>query len=62
MFAGRFNDKTKVLYDEYVKRLRSGFYKEFDYTVYDSDGGPTTMTNPYLICDGGYHKWLQDNE
>ena len=35
MFAGRFNDKTKVLYDEYVKRLRSGFYKGFDYTVYD---------------------------
>ena len=59
MFAGRFNDKTKVLYDEYVKRLRADFYTGFTYTVYDSDGVPSTMTIPYLLCDGGYHKWLQ---
>ena len=59
MFAGRFNDKTKVLYDEYVKRLRSGFYHGFEYTVYDEHGVPTRMTIPYLLCDGGYHKWLQ---
>ena len=54
MFAGRFNDKTKVLYDEYVKRLHNGFYEGFRYTVYDSDGVPSTMTIPYLLCDGGY--------
>ena len=59
MFAGRFNDKTKVLYDEYVKRLRSGFYDGFTYKVYNSEGVPSTMTTPYLICDGGYHKWVQ---
>ena len=59
MFAGRFNDKTKVLYDEYVNRLRTDFYDGFTYTVYDSDGVPSTMKIPYLICDGGYHKWLQ---
>lgn len=59
MFAGRFNDKTKVLYDGYVKMLRSGFYEGFQYKVYDSAGVPTTCTTPYLICDGGYHRWLQ---
>ena len=60
MFAGRFNDKTKVLYDTYVKRLREGFYDGFSFNLRDSEGVETTHhDNPYLICDGGYHKWLQ---
>ena len=60
MFAGRFNDKTKVLYDTYVKRLREGFYDGFSFNLRDSEGVETTHhDNPYLTCDGGYHKWLQ---
>lgn len=49
----------QVLYDEYVTKLRTGYYKGFEYTVYDSEGVPTRCTTPYLICDGGYHRWTQ---
>lgn len=59
MFAGRFNDKTKVLYDDYVQKLRSGYYSGFSYKLRDSTGKVTTAFVPYLICDGGYHRWLQ---
>ena len=59
MFAGRFNDKTKVLYDTYVQKLRSGFYDGFSYNLRDPEGVVTTHNTPYLICDGGYHRWVQ---
>ena len=82
MFAGRFNDKTKILYDEYVTRLRTGYYKGFDMrgnltrcvclcarvwmwmcacflTRTCVCCHPTRCETPYLICDNGYHRWLQ---
>ena len=77
MFAGRFNDKTKVLYDgyvfllvvrtsphplltlRYVNRLRSGYYHDFDYEVYDMNGNRRRCITPYLLCDNGYHRWSQ---
>ena len=59
MFAGRFNDKTKILYDDYVQELRSGRYVGFEYHTLDVDGQPTRCTTPYLLCDNGYHRWLQ---
>ena len=58
MFAGRFNDKTKVLFDEYVSRLREGYYAGFEYTTLDASGRPSQCSTPYLICDNGYHKWV----
>ena len=45
MFAGRFNDETKVLYDTYVKRLREGFYDGFSFNLRDSEGVETTSVN-----------------
>ena len=59
MFAGRFNDKTKILYDDYVKKLRTDYYAGFDYNLTDERGVVTTHDVPYLLCDGGYHRWVQ---
>ena len=59
MFAGRFNDKTKVLFDEYVSRLREGFYEGFQYEILDARGRASSCRTPYLICDNGYHRWVQ---
>ena len=59
MFAGRFNDKTKVLYDDYVSYLRSGSYDHFEYHTISLNGERTLQTTPYLICDCGYHRWIQ---
>jgi len=56
---GRFNDKTKVLYDEYVCKLRDGYYEGFAYSTLGSKGERTRRTTPYLLCDNGYHRWLQ---
>ena len=59
VFAGRFNDKTKIRYDSYVQRLRSGFYAGFSYDVLDEHGVRTSCDTPYVICDNGYHRWKQ---
>ena len=59
VFMGRFNDKTKIQYDEYCQKLRSGTFAGFEYSVLDEDGQPTRCTTPYLICDNGYHRWTQ---
>lgn len=59
MFAGRFNDKTKILYDIYVRKLREGFYPGFAYHTTDMRGQRVRHTTPYLLCDNGYHRWLQ---
>lgn len=59
MFAGRFNDKTKILYDSYVQKLRGDFYDGFHYQTKNSRGEETTWSKPYLICDNGYHRWVQ---
>ena len=38
MFAGRYNDKTKILYDDDVKKLRTDYYAGFDYNLTDERG------------------------
>ena len=59
LFAGRFNDKTKLLYDEYIQELRTGKFKDFAYTMKDKNGNQFTETGPYVINDNGYHYWSQ---
>ena len=59
MFAGRFNDKTKIHYDVYVQKLRNDEYKGFSYSLRDQRGVSHQENAPYLICDNGYHRWLQ---
>ena len=54
VFLGRFTDKTKIRYDQYVDRLRRGAFTGFDYHVLNERGEQTRCTTPYLICDNGY--------
>ena len=37
------SDKTKILYDEYVKKLRTGYYTGFTYNVRDETGVVSTQ-------------------
>ena len=60
MSTGRFNDKTKIRYDDYLQRLRAGAdYTGFTYERCNAEGVVSTDVVPYLICDNGYHRWLQ---
>ena len=59
LFAGRFNDKTKVRYDKYVHKLRVGKFKDVKFNYLDRNGAVQRETGPWLICDNGYHRWEQ---
>lgn len=59
LFAGRFNDKTKVRYDKYVRKLRTGEFKDVTFNYVDQTGAVQQETGPYVICDNGYHSWTQ---
>ena len=59
LFAGRFNDKTKVRYDRYVAKLRTGEFKDVKFQYIDETGVLQEETGPWLICDNGYHRWSQ---
>jgi hypothetical protein len=59
-FPGAVNDKTICRYDGFVRDLRSGqLFKDVTYKLYKSDGSQITRRDPYLIVDGGYHKWKE---
>jgi hypothetical protein len=56
--VGSENDKTIVRFDAVVQKIRSGeLYGDVKYTLLTASGEQYTETGPYLICDGGYHKW-----
>ena len=60
LFAGRCNDKTKVCFDKYEEKLRTGEFKDVTFNYADANG--TTVqreTGSYIICDNGYHNWIQ---
>ena len=59
VMAGRFNDLTKARFDSYIQLLRSGVFDDFVYELYKEDGTKIVKHGPYLICDNGYHAWLQ---
>lgn len=59
LFAGRINDKTKVRYDKYVAKLRTGEFKDVTFNYVDAQGAVQRETGPYVICDNGYHAWTQ---
>jgi hypothetical protein len=63
---GARNDKTIVRFDGYVSKLRRGeIYNDVTYVLRErkiAADGTVTVTEtvhqrPYLIVDGGYHKW-----
>ena len=46
LFAGRFNDKTKVRYDKYVEKLRTGEFKDVTFKYLDQNGVEQRETGP----------------
>ena len=59
-FWGTWNDKTIVRYDETVKTIKQvDTYTRYQWRTYASDGSTIVHIGLYLICDGGYHKWLE---
>ena len=46
LFAGRFNDKTKVRYDRYVAKLRKGEFKDVKFKYIDEHGDWQEETGP----------------
>ena len=59
---GTRNDKTIVKFDSFVNAMRTKkIFGDVKYTLRTKDEHTTSLTievvGPYLICDGGYHKW-----
>lgn len=57
---GTINDKTSVKYSEFVTKLRNKeLYDNVSYRLYTSinEQDCITLSNCYLICDGGYLEW-----
>ena len=58
----RFNDKTLIIYDKFVNKLKKGnFDNEFEFKLYDYDKNEQEIKvkykGCYLIVDSGYHRW-----
>jgi len=55
---GTANDKTLVRFDNFITGLSDNpVYSDFEYTLFDRDGGESTVKGAYVINDGGYHRW-----
>lgn len=58
----RFNDKTLIMYDRFVNKLKDKkFDTDFEFKLYDfgenEEAIKVKYTGCYLIVDNGYHKW-----
>ena len=58
----RFNDKSLVLFDNFVKSIKRGkYYDDFDFQLYDfNENGDVILVDYsgcYLIVDNGYLNW-----
>ena len=58
----RFNDKTLVLFDNFVQALKKGEHNaQFTFNLYDYDDDGNVIYVPYegcyVIVDNGYLKW-----
>ena len=57
-FPGRWNDKTVVRFDRFVCNIANGLlYDNIEYTLFDTQGIPTTMKGLWLLVDNGYLNW-----
>lgn len=62
-FPGSMNDKAIVRFDKFITGVRERrLFNDVSYTlrVLSEDGASVideTVTGPYIIVDGGYHKW-----
>eukprot|EP00048_Salpingoeca_helianthica_P004626 m.79311 g.79311 ORF g.79311 m.79311 type:complete len:485 (+) comp13277_c0_seq2:185-1639(+) len=57
-FPGATNDKTIVRFDDTVTQIRTGnFFPSLEYQLHSADGSLITCKGPWLLVDGGYHRW-----
>jgi len=61
-FPARWNDKTVILFDDFVRGIHDGKYLqdcEFDLYEFDSNGNVATATycGAWVIVDNGYLNW-----
>jgi hypothetical protein len=56
-FYGSQNDKSIIRFDGLISKLRAGSHKEVQFKVYDVNGDLETLKDPYVLVDGGYHRW-----
>lgn len=54
---GSRNDQHIVRLDDTVRKLRTEWYTEVEWSYFDLDGNELQSTGVYLICDGGYLRW-----
>lgn len=54
---GTRNDLHIVKLDETVSKLKTDWYKDVVWTLYDGSGLQKEDQGVYLICDGGYLRW-----
>jgi hypothetical protein len=58
-FPGAFNDKTIVRHDYTVSEMRKGMYSGVAFKLRAPGNQLLSKMGLFLICDGGYHKWLE---
>jgi hypothetical protein len=57
-FYGACNDKTIIRFDSVVSDLRLGkLWAGVKYELLKRNGNVVERESPYIIVDGGYHKW-----
>lgn len=56
-FYGACNDKSIIRFDGWINAIRQGMYRHVKYTLRTSETEVKEVEDPYIIVDGGYHKW-----
>jgi hypothetical protein len=56
-FYGSQNDKSIIRFDGLISKLRGGVYKNVKWKAYDENENVVEMKDPYVLVDGGYHRW-----
>ena len=54
---GTRNNKQIVRTDDTINLVRTGWYSEVKFNLFDKNGQVTEDTGVYFICDGGYLRW-----
>ena len=58
-FPGAYNDTTVVRHDYTVSEMRKGKYAGLAFTLRAPGNVLLNKMGLFLICDGGYHKWVE---
>ena len=54
----RMNDKTVILYDEFMTAIRAQkLYENVTYELYDANGVPHVFSGAWIMVDNGYLSW-----